>query len=787
MGSWIDDLRFALRLYRHNGRPIAVVVFGLALAVGLSTALFATVRILTDNSIDLPDKASLRWIRPGPDPTNPTFSAGITVRELRAMESIMGQSFVAGSLSTTATIEMDSLLLQGRLPIGFVSGGFFQVTGGSIAVGRPLLADDGVRTVGAPVVMSHALWTRQFGGAAVVGRTVRLNGRPFTIVGVAAVGFAGPEVRAPAFWAPLGGFDPDWRDGASLKDEASRTVSVLTRLGTDVHHDVRLAQVRSVVTTSVPTLVPLNDTAGFRESTVVWSGVTGLVAFIMLLGCANVAALLAASNADRRGELATRVALGAGRGRIVRQLMVEGLALSAVGGAFGTLLAIWLGRLLVAMIELPLTTALVVDWSILTFAVAAALTSGALASIVPALQATRADLRSSLAGHGPSTSSTRLGTWAIATQTALCLIVVATTGLLARGGMRASAVDLGYDPARVYSTPFLAERTANDEDARRHSTTVLEEIRSVPGVAHAALATGAAFGWSATTMGLRVGDRHVPAYVKRTSSDFASTIGIQITRGRYFDSGDVARGAPVVVISNAAARGAWGTEDPLGRDAGRLSPTLAGTTVVGVAADVIPHALEDLSTGATTIYLPLRLEDYRSASAFVRAVDAGQATPLAVGEALRRLSRGRTIGLRHLAADVAGSRLRAAVPARVATVAAGAVLLLAAIGLGGVTATFIRQRRRELAIHLALGATVGGVRRLVVRHGLRPVIAGLGIGLALTIPIASWMRVLLYGISPLDPIAISLSVGGLLLSAATAFVEPVLHVSRISPAEALKE
>jgi hypothetical protein len=261
-----NDLLFALRLYRRNLRPVVAVVLGLGLAVGLTTALFATLRILTDKSIDLPHKEQLRRVSRAPTAAeNGMTGASLTIQEFREVEAALGAGVVTGSMTATALLSVGPLLLESPQPIRFVSAGFFDVTGGRVTLGRRLAPDDQHNTVSAPAVISHGLWTRHCGAdPAIVGQTVQLNERPFTIVGVATQGFAGPEVWAPAFWAPLGVYDAHWRDGMHLDPTRSISVGTLARLQPGTSQAALLGQLRErFVMTGV------GDTEGFAEARIV--------------------------------------------------------------------------------------------------------------------------------------------------------------------------------------------------------------------------------------------------------------------------------------------------------------------------------------------------------------------------------------------------------------------------------------------------------------------------------------------------------------------------------------
>jgi hypothetical protein len=307
------------------------------------------------------------------------------------------------------------------------------------------------------------------------------------------------------------------------------------------------------------------------------------------------------------------------------------------------------------------------------------------------------------------------------------------------------------------------------------------------GVQAIALAVNATFGSSMRTISLNASSRPLRAYVKNTTAEFATVMGLRMKSGRYFSAEEVSAGARVVVIDETIARAFWGADDPTGEPAGRLHASLAEATVVGVAVNVIPHSLEDLGRSVSALYIPLRSSELRAASLFFRS-DASVPSTMGTAQAtLRQLFPDDAPGVRRLSDGVAGARQRALIPARIAWLAGAAVVLLAAIGLGGVTATLVRQRGREFAIHLAMGASPGMVRWLIIRRGLRPVLGGIAVGLMAAIPVGASMGVLLYGVSPFDPVTLVASICVLLFGATFSMIGPARRAGRIAPIDALRE
>lgn len=640
--------------------------------------------------------------------------------------------------------------------------------------------------------MHHAVWTRAFGrDPGVLGRTVLLNDRPFTVVGIAPAGFDGPTTQPPAFWAPLETFDRDWRDGASLAAGTSSNMRVLVERSAGMHENALRAQLIGLVgrvnSGLDVTVHPIDDQSSVNEAVPVSMAIRTLLFLVLLLGCANVATLLMASQMARRPELATRAALGASRARLVRQLMTEGLLLGAAGGALGGVLALWVGRFVLTLINVRPTIDVAADWRTLAFIGLASLMSGVVSSLAPALRASRANLRSSLS-HDAALSGTsgRFSAIVIGGQAALCMAVVACAVLLAQSARRAQDVTIGYDAASVFTTG-LGGAIRSPEISRSDANEALEVVRPLPAVAASAVGRGSAAGGSSSSLRVQAPSGPYRLYVQQTSEDYLRVLGVDLIRGRYFDRREVEQTAPVVVVGEGVARAIWGDEDPLGQDAGRMDPSLIGYRIIGVATDIVTQDIREAGGRASALYRPLALEDYPWAQLFVRV----RANEPGVQRDLRAAVMSRLPDLRPRFTSIAASFEQQAqvlgLPARIAGVSALVVVFLAALGVGGVAATLVRQRRRELAIRIALGATRGQVVRLVVAHILRPVAIGTVAGAGCAALLGAALKGVLVGVSPVDPTSMLFSALILFASGATAIAGPARSAARVAPGRLLKE
>lgn len=764
------DIVFALRLHRRNIQPVALVIGGLALAVGLSTALITVTRSITNTSVDLP--ALDRFYFAGRAAVRNEPYRPVTTADLPAAIARLGETSAAGILTANVR-RLDDRSLDRPAAVHFVSAGFFRMTGARFERGGGFHADP-VTGVNPPVVVSRPAWRHHFGFAEdIVGQTVQLNGRTFTVIGVAARGFSGASSSAPAFWAPLATFDPEWRSDGRLRESAAYAINLLVRLpdGAELPWAVdRLATVYDG-----PVLRAVGDSGGFAEARELTVVVGMLCVLLLLLGCANVSTMLAATNAERRHELRTRVALGAGRARLIRQLLTEGMLVGGLASLGGILLALWLGPLFLSLGAFP-DRDVYLDPVALATAVIAALCSGVISSLWPAWRASAPERRVAPAGR-------RL---LLTVQATACVSILGVAGLLERGAVSAQTVDVGFDADRVWTINAVVGQTRSLEDGRLRLDRAVRALSAHPGVTAVAIGSGTLFGSSASSMGTQGPGDSIRIYTKRIDTAWFRTLGIPLQAGRTFTDADL-RADDVVVISHGLVRRWWGDVDPVGTDAGRLHRSLAGATVVGVVADALPHSLLDAGSGAEALYRPVRQEDLGPAQLFIRS----DRPAIEAFEMIRNVMMATFPGERfhptQMNEVVADYRAALRIPARALTLASTAVLILALIGIAGVTATFVRLRRRDLAVHAVLGADRSALRRLVARQYLAPVAIGVAGGAFLAAFAGAGMRALLVGVHPIDPLALG-GAGVLLVSGAwLASLASSRRATTVQPAEVLRD
>jgi putative ABC transport system permease protein len=809
MTTVIQDVVFGLRLYRRRLGTVVTVAGGLALAIGLATATVSVMNGGLFRSVDLADAPSLRWVDPTPVPSEAAGLAVIprwTYAEWLELEPRTRQNRLAGYVQSSARLDDEQTGGDPTagdapsLPVWFVSSGFFEAIGAPPAsVGRWLTAGDATGDAPPPVVVGHAFWSRHLGGDdRLVGQTVLLNGRPFTVVGIAPPGFAGPALMPPAFWAPIDAYDRDWLDGTRLSSASDVPVQILVRLPDPARTQPAEDELRALVA-GLPSRQPVSEGAVLLSlspidaQSQVSSGddialmITIVLALLLLLACGNVTNLLVASGATRRAEIATRLALGASRRRIVRQLTTEGLVLMVGAAAGGWLLAGWLAPLLAGFIDGYATVDVRPDARALVFLITASTTTGLVASLLPAVFGTRGDLRTPL-GDGAGSGSRRLqrlGSVVLGSQTALGVVLILLAILLTRAVWRGAAVDPGFDADRIAValalTPFMAP-----DDARATKLDIVNRLRALPEIDDATVARFSPLAGSTSRRGVSGDGVSYGLVMKPVSPEYFRVTGIRLLRGVVFPDPAVSGDTRLAVIEERLARRFWGDADPVGSTLARLRPDLADVRVVGVAADVLPHGLTDHGRDTSALYMPMTTEEYRLGAVVIRT-SGSPATPETIRLALEIAAPGRRANI-----SVMGTTLRRQVdvlrmPARLASVTAAAVMGLAVIGIYGLAAFRVRQRAREIGIRMALGATPGQVLRRLLQDGLRPIVIGAVAGLSFALAILRLVSTLLLGLPIYDPVSVAATVGLLVTAAAAAIASASRRGTRLSPSVTLRQ
>jgi predicted permease len=816
MHSIFQDIRFALRMLRKNPAFTAVALISLAVGIGANTAIFSVVNaiLFRDRPYQAPGtlvtiyrdqgEGWLYWMN-YPDYLELKQATSGVLSELEGYQYVFTQREVGDRVD----------VVVGEM----VTGGYFSMLGVGAQFGRPLLPEDHLAPGAHPVVvLGHEYWGRAFGSdPAVVGQTLHLAGKDYTIVGVAAEDFGGSMRGAqPAFFAPI----MMWGDLMPLEEDplGSRGSNSFTPVGRlapgSTLPELRgsLARVSEYLQRSYPGVWQVGDSlvAVSTQSVVVNPGVDrmvrsvnflalGAVALVLLIACANVASLLLARAVERRREVALRLAVGAGRGRLVRQLLTESALLGLLGGAGALLLAPWVLQLAESATQsflIPVGLDLSIDWTVLGFTAAVSLATGAAVGLVPALHATRADVAPILKSEGAQSGRTRtvaLSRTLVAGQMAVSAMLLVFAGLFIRsfGANRLVDPGFGYEPTAFLSFMVPASRYS-DEEGLQLVTSFVDRVRALPGVTRA----GAISNPHLNTLNRMIIDVRVDggapppgrsAYsVDFTSvdADFFAAAGIPILEGRNFREGDRRDATPVAIINEAMARRFWPGESPLGRTV-HLEAGFPDPVVVGVARTAKIRSLEE--SPRPFIYLPFAQEF----NFWVTVLATTRGDPAATARELHRLLRttypdvivtksttlAEHIGIMHVARRLS---------ALLSSATAGLALFLTAVGLWGVVSFAVAMRTREMGIRMALGSEPRGVVALMLRGGMRLVVLGGGVGLAAALLVSRGLSRLLFGVSALDALTFGAGVLVLLVTGALAAYVPARRASRADPVTALR-
>ena len=806
----LQDLRYSTRLLRRSPLFTLTAALSLAIGIGANTAIFSV--------------ATALLFRPLPGLAHPDRLVDVgRTRDGLGFDTMSYPNFrdLAGRATTLSGVyawraEPEAMSLAGehdaeRIYGTRVSGSFFDTLGTRPLRGRFFTAAEDTPGRNEVIVITDELWRRRFGSdPSIVGRTITINGYPFVVVGIAPAGFRGTTILRPDLWLPLTTQVLGRQDREMLTDRRITWLMVGGRLKPGVTVGQANAEIQSIGETLRRDFPVENASKGLRlERVSIFPGriqiiggfiavLMGIVALVLLVACVNLAGMLLARGAARRREMAVRMAIGADRGRLVRQVLTETALLFAVGCAAGVLLGRWLIALLVALLpQLPVQIGMdiVIDWRVVAFALLASLVSGALSGLAPALQASATNLVPSLKSDtrdaGPS--RLRLRHVFLVAQIAMALLLVIVGGLFVRALQHAGGIDPGFDQTNVdvVSLDFSLAGYA-DTTAIAFAHDLQTRVRALAAVQSVVLAMDLPLDGSRMSRG----DVQLPgtprAAARRTdptdwnvvTPGFFATLGVKLIRGRDFTDRDTARSPAVVIVNSTLARRFWGDADPIGREL-EVDPGFSrpyGVTVVGVADDAQFVALGEKTP---YVYAPLA-QEYTPRISLVVKTSGVSAVP-AVRALLRDMDPRLPIVDAMPLSDLTSIGL---VPQRIAASVAGTLgivgLLLAALGIYGVTSYAVARRTREIGIRIALGAERSTVLALVVGHGLRLTLVGIAIGCAAGWVGAQVVRSLLLGLSALDPVTFAGAAALFVVVAVAASYLPARRAAAVDPMVALK-
>jgi putative ABC transport system permease protein len=811
----MKDVRYALRTLTRSPGFTAVAVLSLALGIGANTAIFSVVNGVLLRPLPYREPGRIMMLHerlpkftPLSIPFSPPDYAEV---ERRA------RSFSAIAAFQNGEYELSGIDRPARITGARASARLDAVLGVEPALGRWFTREEEAQRRRV-AVLTYGLWRARFGGdPAVIGRTLALDRAPYTIVGVMPPGFEFPNRGAFGNAQPADLYIPM----SFTRDELEAfgmmyNNSVVARLKPGVTPAQARAEVAALVGRFFEqypafirssgtfelagTLEPYAGeiTGGFRTPLLILLAAVGLV---LLIGCADVANLMLARAAARRREMAVRMALGAGRGALLRQAFVESMALSLAGGALGLLFALWGTDALLrwAPVDIPRVASIHMDASVLAFTLAISMAAALVFGLAPAIEASRAAIGEALKESGRSSSPGRrtrrlFGAFVVA-QFALAMVLLAGAGLLVRSFARLMAIDPGFQPAHAVSVriDLPASAYAERQISASFYERLLARVAVLPGVETAAAASDLPLNTREGRVFTAEGPP-VPGRAERVAINqhwvmgpYFQTLGIPLERGRYFTRQDGPGAPPAVIINETMARRFWPNQDPLGRRikwglAQSISPWM---TIVGVVGDVRQEDLNvPIEPQTYTPYLQETREERRSMYAIVRARgDVGSGILAAVAALDPALPAAR---VEPLAAVVDDSLSSPRFSTFLLAAFAAAALLLASFGIAGVLSYSVTQRMHELGVRMAMGARRGDVLRLVLREGMRMAALGIAIGLAASLAAARVLSSLLYGVSPHDGPTFAAVAALLAAIALAACYVPARRAAKTDPISALR-
>jgi predicted permease len=830
-GDVWQDLGYAARILRKNAGFSAAVIVTLALGIGANTAIFSLVNATLLQRLPVEDRDRLYQVRDarGSDPAL-SYPAYTRVRDgVTLADSLVAWANIAVGLNADG----DTDLVFGAI----VSGHYFTTLGVRAAHGRLLGITDDVTPGSHPVMaISDRLWRGRFGGRAdIVGLDVRLNGQPFTIVGVAPAGFPGAElgvwhdIYVPMMmqaWTrpPRGGYSGEMNPDL-LQNPNGGWLSMFARLKPGVSREQAQAELEALVVATRPpgapppdrqgrfvSLVPVDDgdpRVRRQLSSVAWL-LAAVVGAVLLIACANVANLLLSKAAARRREVAVRLALGASRLRIVRQLLTESLLLALLGGAVGVALAFMLMQLFHLMPPpagaLPIALAPSLDRTVLAFSLGLSMITGVMFGVAPAWQTSRPDLVPALKDETSVVDRrgrrVNLKQGLVVVEVALAVVLLIGAGLFVRSLRAIRAIDPGMAAAELVSAPIninlLRYTKAQGQALYRQ---LIERLEQVPGVSSASVARVTLLAGGGRVTGVLVEGRPLPAdlppgawamgrtaaFANVVGPGYFDTVGVPLVGGRDFHDGDLEDHPMVAIVNETFARQFFPNENPIGKrfNSGSRNAAGAWTEIVGIARDSKYSSLSEAPR--PMVYMPLSQRHESGTTLYVRSsVPASTLIPL-IRREIQQLEPNLPLpDVQTVDQAIRTQLYPQRMGANLLAGFGGLALVLASLGVYGVLAFSISRRRHELGIRMAIGADRRSIFGLVLREGLLLVGIGLTIGLIAAANLTHLLANFLFGVGALDAVTFAMVPAILVLVALVACWLPARRATRVDPVVALR-
>jgi len=789
----------------------AIAVVTLALGIGANTAIFSLVNtaLLRPLPVDKPEQLVSLNTASVTGEAFPTLSYP-NYRDFRdrndVLEGLLCYRFSPVSLSNNGVNE--------RLWTYLASGNYFDLLGVKPAAGRFFTQEDDKAPGAHPVtVITYSCWQKRFGGSPdAVGKTVIINGRSFSVIGVAQPGFNGSEISyVPEMWFPMMMLSQIEPGDDYLESRDSANFFVQGRLKPGVTYSQAEGALKSIAAQLASEYPNENENktielsppglfgAFMRGPVLGFAGVLmAIVGLVLLLACTNLANLLLARATERRKEIAIRLAIGASRSRLIRQLLTESVLLAMMGGAIGFALAYWLVGAMTGLkppIDIPLSTDLHIDYRVLLFTAAVSLVTGLIFGLLPALQATRPDLvpalkdETSIGGYRRSWLRNGL----VVFQVSLSLLLLICAGLVLRGLQRAQLLNPGFVPHHAIEMSFdLSLQGYDGPRSKEFKRNLLERVRSVPGVEYAGLSNFVPLSMNINNNSIfaegapQERGANIPsAMTSRASPGLVAALGVDLLEGRDFTEWENENRQREAVINETFARRFWPGQSAIGKRFSFDGAAGPWIDVVGVMRDGKYFSLGEDPT--PFVYVSLRPESGSFLTMIVRTASEPQSVIGALRSEFQQLDANLPVySVRTLTEHMALPLF----PARVAAMLLGSfgllALMLAAIGIFGVMSYAVSQRTREIGIRMALGASAGAILQLVVGQGLKLIVIGMGIGLAAAFAGTRLMSALLYGVSATDSITFAGIALLLILVALLACYLPARRATKVDPMVALR-
>jgi predicted permease len=817
METFVKDLKHSLRMFRQNLGFTITAIAALALGIGANTAIFSIVNAVLLKPVPFPDADRLVMLmNTAPQGTSPAASPAKFIhwsRQTEVLEQV--SAFRLGVVNLTGGDVPE------QLRSGQVSREFFRCFGVPLIAGRSFSAEEDLPNGPRVALISESLWVRRFGrDPQLLGKPVSLSGDSYDVIGIVGAGFNmqefGPQ---PEIWTAFQ-MDPNTTDQGHYFQAAARLRPGISLDQAKARLQVSAQEFRQRFPTAIGpnngfSVEPFGE-AFVKNVRPILRVLLGAVGLVLLIACANVANLLLVRATGRKREIAIRAVIGAGRRRIIRQLLTESVLLSFGGGALGLAIGVAGMRALLTVNTAGLPRlgpngALVgVDWRVVGFAFLISLGTGILFGLIPALQGSRADLNAGLKeGGGRSGSGFRQNkarSLLVISEVALALVLLVGAALLIRTSIALAAVDPGYDTHNVLTmrmslTGPRFQTAMGVEEMVRQS---VERVRAIPGVVEASatccLPLQGGYGLPFIIVGRPLeGPAHGGAGWLTVSPGFFEVFKIAIVRGRSFNDRDDSGGPPVVLINEAMAKQFWKDSDPLndrlaiGRGVMREFAGEPERQIIGIVGDIRDAGLNNIPT--PRMYIPQgQVPDAANAlnvslspmAWVVRTQVPPHTLSRQIQETIRQVSGLPVSDVNSMDQVVSTSISRQRFNMLIMTVFGSAALALAAIGIYGLMAYSVQQRTQEIGIRLALGAQTGQVRKMVVTQGMRLAIVGLAIGVAAAFGLTRFLSSFLYGVQPRDPL-VFIAVPALLgFIAFVAVWLPARRASHVDPIDALR-